>query len=206
MSHRFTTVAEANDVLAQLSSADGPFGQLQLTRDRSPIATTITLRGPGDFSKGLASFGDAQIAVVTGGGALGVSDAEIARQAGVTATSDVLKVKLVADLVGSKASWDLPVGKSTLIKASGQQTSWATIGGFAAALGALAVFVALGGGRRSSTAVADPEWNDVERAVTEPATDLEAADLEDERVDTECGAAGRSDGAGAGTEHGRDSS
>ncbi len=156
LSHRFTTVAEANDVLAQLSSADGPFGQLQLARTRTPIATTITLRGPGDFSKGLASFGDAQIAVLTGRGALGVSDAEIARQADVATSSDVLKVKLIANLVGSKASWDLPVGKATPIKAAGQQTSWATIGGFIAALGALGVFVALGRGRRpSAVGVAD---------------------------------------------------
>jgi hypothetical protein len=154
LSHRFTTVAEANDVLAQLSSADGPFGQLQLIRNRSPIATTITLRGPGDFSKGLASFGDAQIAAVTGGGALGVSDAEIARQSDVATTAAVLNVKLVADLVGTQASWELPVGKATPIEASGQQRSWATIGGFLAALGALAVFVALGRGRRQPNVAA----------------------------------------------------
>ena len=141
--HRFTTTDEANALLAQLSATDGPFGQLTLTRSRSPMFTTITLRGPGDFRRGLDAFGDAKIAALTGSGAFGLSETEVLRQTNAADINDVLMVKVMSDLVGTRATWSLPVGKATPIRSSGQQTQWATIGGAAAALATLALFVAL---------------------------------------------------------------
>ena len=141
--HRFTTADEASELLAQLSATDGPFGQLTLTRSRSPISTAITLRGPGDFRRGLEAFGDAKIAALTGSGAFGVSQTEVLRQANAANINDVLTVKVMSDLVGTRATWTLPVGKATPIRSSGQQTQWATIGGVAAAVSTLALFVAL---------------------------------------------------------------
>ena len=141
--HRFTTTDEANALLAQLSATDGPFGQLTLTRSRSPMFTTITLRGPGDFRRGLDAFGDAKIAALTGSGAFGLSETEVLRQTNAADINDVLMVKVISDLVGTRATWSLPVGKATPIRSSGQQTQWATIGGAAAAVATLALFVAL---------------------------------------------------------------
>lgn len=141
--HRFTTVREGNELLAQLSTPDGPFGQLTLRRQRSPLNTTITLQGPGDFRQGLASFGDAKLAQLTGSGAFGVTDAEVLRQADAASIDDVLRVTVVSELVGSRASWQLPVGKATPMSASGRQRHWATIGGFGAAIVTLALYVGL---------------------------------------------------------------
>lgn len=141
--HRFTTVDEANGLLAQLSATDGPFGQLTLTRTRSLISTTVTLRGPGDFRRGLDAFGDAKIAALTGSGAFGLSETEVLRQTNAAHINDVLAIKVASDLVGTRAAWTLPAGKATPIRASGQQTQWATIGGAAAALATLVLLVAL---------------------------------------------------------------
>ena len=141
--HRFTTVAEANKLLAQLSRRDGPFGQLTLRRQRSPLATTITLRGPGDFRQGLAAFGDAKLAQLTGSGAFGVTDAEVLRQTGAASIDGVLRITVVTDLVGSRASQKLSVGKATPLSASGRQRHWVAAGGFGAAIVTLALYVGL---------------------------------------------------------------
>lgn len=143
LSHRFGTVDEANELLAQISSADGPFGRLELRRSRGPISTTVTLRGPGDFTKGLSSFGDATVARVTGAGAFGVSDAQVLRQAGAKDLASILRVRVDSNLIGTKHSTELAPGKATPISASATSWSWATIAAFAAALVALIAFVAL---------------------------------------------------------------
>jgi hypothetical protein len=158
LGHRFTTVNEANLLLAGLSGPTGPFAGLKLDRSRAPWATTLRLQGPGDFGAGLASFGDAALATTTGGGPFGIVDAEVLRQAGATKLDDVFTLQVDGKMIGRSASWTLTPGRTTPIRLTAQRLSWATIASAAVALLALVVFLVL---RRSG----DP----VEAAVVEPA-------------------------------------
>lgn len=141
--HRFTSVTEANALLEQLSGPNGPLADLHITRNRSPWATTISLSGPGDFRSGLSSFGDEQLASVTGSGAFGVSEAEVVRQAGGKSLDSLLSLRVDARLLAAERTWSLPSGVATPVSFSASRTSWATIAGAAAAALALVVFVAL---------------------------------------------------------------
>ena len=141
--HRFTSVTEANALLRQLSGPNGPLADLQVTRKRSPWSTTISISGPGDFRSGLTSFGDKQLASLTGNGAFGVSEAEVVRQAGRESLDSVFALHVDARLLTAERSWQLPIGLTTPFSLSTSRTSWATIAGTAAAVLALMVFVAL---------------------------------------------------------------
>lgn len=141
--HRFTSVTEANALLRQLSGPSGPLADLQVTRSRSPWSTTISISGPGDFRSGLTSFGDEQLASLTGNGAFGVSEAEVVRQAGRESLDSVFALRIDARLLTAEQSWKLPIGAATPFSLSASRTSWATIAGIAAAALALMVFVAL---------------------------------------------------------------
>ncbi len=154
LSHRFTGVAQANELLDQLSGPSGPFAGLRLTRDRLPWSTTVSLAGPGDFRSGLASFGDEQLAAVTGNGAFGLRDAEVLRQAGGGSLDEVFSLRIDARLLDTERSWKLPAGTASPVRLSASTTSWATIAGTAAALAALVAFVAL---QLRSSRAGDPD-------------------------------------------------
>ena len=141
--HRFSSVTQANALLGQLSGPNGPLADLQITRNRSPWATTISLKGPGDFRSGLSAFGDEQLASVTGSGAFGVSEAEVVRQAGGKSLDSVFSLRVDARLLAAERAWSLPSGVATPVSLSASRTSWATIAGTAAAVLALVAFVAL---------------------------------------------------------------
>ncbi len=143
LSHRFSTVREANALLDQLSGPSGPLADLELQRTRSPFSTTLRLSGPGDFRAGLASFGDAQIATVTGNGPLGLGDAELIRQAGAASIDEVFALRVDAQLIDSTRTWKLPVGKATPFAMQASSTSWGTIGGGVGALGAAVTLLVL---------------------------------------------------------------
>jgi hypothetical protein len=152
LGHRFTTVQEANTLLAQLSGPDGPFAGLRLRRTRSPWSTSVTLEGAGDFSAGLGSFGDAAMATTTGGGPFGIVDAEVLRQAGATKLGDVFDLRLEGNVIGRSSSWTLTPGRPTPVRLAAQSLSWATIAGTGGAVAALVAFVAL---RRSARTAPD---------------------------------------------------
>lgn len=141
--HRFTSVAEANALLGQLSGPNGPLADLRISRSRSPWSTTVSLTGPGDFRGGLSSFGDERLAAVTGSGAFGVSEAEVLRQAGGESLGAVFGLRVDARLLSAERSWALPPGATTPVSLSGSRTSWATIAGAVAAAFALLAFVVL---------------------------------------------------------------
>ncbi len=141
--HRFTSVTQANALLRQLSGPSGPLADLRITRHRSPWSTTVSLSGPGDFRSGLSSFGDEQLASVTGNGAFGVSEAEVVRQAGGESLDSVFALRVDARLLTAERSWALPSGVATPVVLSASRTSWATIAGTAAAALALVAFLAL---------------------------------------------------------------
>ena len=141
--HRFTSVAEANTLLGQLSGPGGPLSDLRVTRNRSPWSTTISLSGPGDFRSGLSSLGDERLASITGNGAFGVSEAEVVRQAGGKSLDSVFSLRVDARLLRAERSWKLPSGASTPVALSSSTTSWATIAAAAAATLALLAFGAL---------------------------------------------------------------
>ncbi len=143
LGHRFTTVAEANSLLTQLSGPEGPFAKLRLDRSRSPWATTISLTGPGDFRSGLAAFGDPQLAATTGGGPLGITEAEVLRQAGASKLSEVLSVRLDGQLVDRHSTWTFTPGTTTAVALSVKRISWAAIAAAATAFVALVIFVVL---------------------------------------------------------------
>ena len=157
--HRFTSVTEANALLRQLSGPSGPLADLQVTRNRSPWSTTISISGPGDFRSGLTSFGDEQLASLTGNGAFGVSEAEVVRQAGRESLDSVFALRVDARLLTAERSWKLPFGAATPVSLSASRTSWATIAGTAAAALALMVFVALQL-RSNRSGGADPDAGD----------------------------------------------
>ncbi len=150
LGHRFTTVSEANALLAQLSGPSGPFAGLRLRRSRSPFSTTMSLRGSGDFGPGLASFGDATLGTTTGGGPFGIVDAEVLRQAGATKLDDVFALRLDGQLIGRSSSWTLTPGRATPIRLAAQRWSWAAIGAVLGALVALVAYVLM---RRTARAI-----------------------------------------------------
>lgn len=143
LSHRFTTVEQANALLSQLGGAQGPLAGLRLGRSRSPWSTTISLSGPGDFTDGLAAFGDEQLGTLTGNGAFGLTDAEVLRQAGSDSLDNVFSLRLDARLLDAERTWSLPFGNRSPVALSASSTAWATIAGSIGAVSALAAYLLL---------------------------------------------------------------
>ena len=143
LSHRFRNVAEANALIDQMSGARGPLAGLRLERTRTPLSTSITLSGPGNFRDGLAAFGDDQLTSATGNGPFGLTDAEVLRQSNGASLDDVFSLRLDANLIDKQKSWRLPIGSATQVRSGARSTSWATIGGGVGALGAVIALVVL---------------------------------------------------------------
>jgi len=86
----FTDPDEANAILHSLSGPDGPFTHLSLSRRSSLFKTQLRVTGTVDLSKGLDTFGDADLSEVLGGS---LSDA-VAGSGSEQPTGDELQVGL----------------------------------------------------------------------------------------------------------------
>ena len=133
--HGFRTVAEANQLLTELTGPDGPFSKLRLSRSRSLTKTTITLSGPVDLSKRLEAFGDDALRDVVGAGSrIGMGEEELAE---LGASADKLTISLQSIMGGSESVVALPLGATTAIDASGKVWAWEAAAGLGGALAGL---------------------------------------------------------------------
>jgi hypothetical protein len=59
--HKFSSTAQANVLMAQLTGVDGPFKAFTLSQDRSLTSVQTRFSGTVDFSNGVSAFGSAQL-------------------------------------------------------------------------------------------------------------------------------------------------
>jgi hypothetical protein len=108
----FEDPAEANAILAGLSGPDGPLRGLAVAEDTSFARTEWSFDGTIDLSAGIAAFGDAALAEVLDGEAVGLSEAELEAELGhplSEALGVAVSVRLPDD-DGVQASWSADYG------------------------------------------------------------------------------------------------
>lgn len=98
VSHGFHNAGEANGLLKQLGSRDGPFRDFRIEIDRSFSQTDVTFDGTVDLTQGIASFGD-DVLRDRVGLPLGFDADEMSRSLG-TDWATTFPVDIVVDLPG----------------------------------------------------------------------------------------------------------
>ena len=155
-SRSFSTPAQGQALIAQLSGAGGPFHGLSLDVDRSFFHSSTTFQGTVDLACGIDCFADPQLQHTLGGSTtLGIDPAALKNDAGID-VNGLVTFGLVARLPGtvssnaagppgSEARWSLPLGKSTEVMASSQAWNVAHLVEAAVAAFVLLVSLVLGG-------------------------------------------------------------
>jgi hypothetical protein len=152
----FANPDEASQVFAELSGDKGPFRNFKITRERSFARTKFTFDGVVDFSGGLDSFGDSQLASELDGKPVG--DDVKAIEARINDSLDnVFQFRVAVRFPGDVTSnapgqaangavWEprLSQGEPVDLKASSESVRWPTvIGTIVAVLAAIALLAIL---------------------------------------------------------------
>ena len=149
----FASVEAASAVLDEVSGADGPFGDLAVRRAPSLLRDRWHLDGTVDLTAGIAAFSDEGLRDRLDGTDVGLTDEELAAQAGVPLT-EAVTFSVAVDLPGevrsngdggpSRAAWRPVLGEALDVTATGSRLN-ATVAGLlaVAAAAALALLVLL---------------------------------------------------------------
>jgi hypothetical protein len=166
VSKNFANPDEASKVLSELSGSNGPFRDFAITRTRSFARTKFTFTGTVDFTAGLESFGDSELAAQLDGKPLG-DDLQAIEQRIGEPLDDVFRFRISLHLPGEvksnapvqlagNAIWQPRLSQAgpMQLKASSTSTRWQTLIPtiLAVAAGVTLVFVLVFGlilGRRS---------------------------------------------------------
>ncbi len=152
----FADPQEAAQVFAQISGPNGPFRNFQITRTRSFARTKIGFTGTVDFTGGLNSFGDSDLAQQLDGNPVGQDLKALEQQLNDT-LDNVFQIRIAVQLPGSVTSnapgqatngavWSPRLSQTGAVQltASSTSTRWVTIlGAIAAVVGALVVVALL---------------------------------------------------------------
>ena len=102
--HDFTTPEQANDLLAQLSSPEGPLRDLEVIRTTGPLSDSVRFTGVLDTTVGLGVFGDDALTKALGGDPSGGLLARIEREEGRPA-ADMVDIDMTVKVGGTTKSW-----------------------------------------------------------------------------------------------------
>ena len=120
----FANTSDATGILRSLTKVDGPFSSLTLARSSNLLGSELSFMGNVDLTAGLAALGDDQLRALTGStSALGIDDAEIAKQLGQP-INEAFTVTLQSHLNGETKSWKTPLGATTVIAAKAKTWSF----------------------------------------------------------------------------------
>jgi hypothetical protein len=103
VSKDFANPDEASEVFAELSGANGPFRDFAITRTRSFAHTKFTFRGTVDFTAGLESFSDSELAAQLDGKPLG-DDLQAIEQRIGEPLDNVFQFRIAVQLPGDVTS------------------------------------------------------------------------------------------------------
>jgi hypothetical protein len=120
----FANTTDATAILRSLTKADGPFSSLSLARSSNLLGSELSLNGNVDLKAGLAALGDDQLRALTGSAsALGIDDAEVAKQLGQP-INEAFTVAVQSHLDGTTKSWKTLLGAVTPIAAKAKTWSF----------------------------------------------------------------------------------
>jgi uncharacterized protein YceK len=120
----FANTTDATAILRSLTKADGPFSSLSLARSSNLLGSELSFKGNVDLTSGLAALGDDQLRALTGStSALGIDDAEVAKQLGQP-INEAFTVAVQSHLDGTTKSWKAPLGTVTPIAAKAKTWSF----------------------------------------------------------------------------------
>ncbi len=135
--HAFANPDQANQLLKSLTGTTGAFSSVTVKRTSVYVASTISITGNVDLSKGLSSFGDDKLRALTNSASnLGIDDAEIERQA-KTPVATAFQMVMKTDVDGTSKTWKIPLGKKTPINVSEQSIGTDVIATFLTGCSAL---------------------------------------------------------------------
>lgn len=100
---RFANPKDADKIFTEISGAGGPFRDFHITRSRSFARTTTSFTGRIDFTNGLESFGDSELAQALDGKPLGEDLAAIEQRIGNT-LDNVFQFRVAVRLPGEVES------------------------------------------------------------------------------------------------------
>ena len=126
----FASVEAASAVLDEVSGADGPFGDLAVRRAPSLLQDRWHVDGTVDLTGGLAAFSDEGLRARLDGTDVGLSDEELAAEAGVP-LEEAVTFSVAVDLPGevrsngengvSRAVWRPVLGQALDVTATGSR-------------------------------------------------------------------------------------
>jgi hypothetical protein len=139
VSKSFANPSEATKIFTELSGSNGPFRDFAITRTRSFAHTKFTFTGTVDFTAGLESFGDSELAAQLDGKPLG-DDLQAIEQRIGQPLDDVFQFRISVHLPGEvksnapvtlagNAIWQprLTQADPMQLKASSSTTRWQTL-------------------------------------------------------------------------------
>lgn len=143
----FAVLDDADDVLEEVSGAEGPLQGFELRREQSFFTTTYRFDGEVDFSDGIEGFSDEGLRQRLEGSGFGLGTAEVERLTGAPVGETFhfeIRTRLPGALVegpaggtgGDAAVWRPEVGERTMLVASSRllhtgRLAWLVVAGLA---------------------------------------------------------------------------
>ncbi|MCU1453168.1 MAG: hypothetical protein JWN46_1314, partial [Acidimicrobiales bacterium] len=156
---RFARAADAGRVLSELTGPTGPLRDFSVTRTHSFASTSYGVKGTIDLSRGLASFGDAELTRLLDGKPLGRTPDELKLLLGGRPLADAAPFSLRVHLPGVARTYAARVGDPPVPVDSHRSitrtTPWLLAAGALAAF-VLAIVVFVDGRRRPNRRLRRP--------------------------------------------------
>jgi hypothetical protein len=121
----FADPAAAAKVMDEVNGADGAFRGWQVQRSSNPLSTSYSAKGTIDLTKGLATFGDTQLAQLLGGDPFAEAVKKLEAEQG-RPISDQVDVQVTVEVPGATHTYrpTLADAQPTAVAVSGTSINW----------------------------------------------------------------------------------
>lgn len=135
----FADAAEATQVMDEVNGRDGAFRDWTVTRSSSPLSTSYAVDGTVDLTKGVETFGDAQLSQLFGGDPIADGVKRLESEQG-RPISDQVDVRVTVETPGRTTTWEptLADPEATTVKVRSTTTNWTGVAVLVVALVAAA--------------------------------------------------------------------
>ncbi len=140
----FADAAAASEVMDEVNGADGAFRGWQVTRSSSPLSTSYHVTGTIDLTKGMQTFGDAQLSQLFGGDPFAAGVKKLEQEQG-RPVSDMVDVRVTVETPGGTRTYtpSLADQEPLAVKVSSSTVNWVGVVAAMAVVGLVVVVVAV---------------------------------------------------------------
>jgi len=136
----FADPAAATEVMDEVNGSDGAFREWTVRRSSSPVSTSYSVLGTIDLTKGMQTFGDAQLSQLFGGDPFAAGVKKLEQEQG-RPVAEMVDIQVQVTTPGGSRTYtpSLADQQPTAVAVSSSTTNWLMVLAIVAVLGVLAL-------------------------------------------------------------------